>query len=136
MNKNNYYSTDYLELKKSPLTPPNYVFGIVWPILYTMMGISALLVFNKCNKLCLPLVVFMIHLFFNLIWTYLFINIKNKLIALVDLFAVLTLAIYCLIEFRKYSVLASNLLVPYVLWLSFAGYLNIYIVLNNSNNSK
>ena len=61
MNKNNYYSTDYLELKKSPLTPPNYVFGIVWPILYTMMGISALLVFNKCNKLCLPLIVFMIH---------------------------------------------------------------------------
>jgi len=132
MNKNNYYSTDYLELKKSPLTPPNYVFGIMWSILYTMMGISALLVFNKCKKPCFPLVFFMIHLFFNLIWTYLFINIKNKIVAFLDLLLILGLALYCLIEFRKYSVFASNLLVPYVLWLLFAGYLNLYIILNNS----
>ena len=127
----NYYSKDYLKLKKSSLTPPNYVFGIVWPILYTFMSISFYIIYTKCNKVCFPLKIYMFHIILNLIWTYLFINIENKLIALIDIIIMIGLLIYCMIVFRKYSILASNILIPYLIWLCFATYLNLYIVVNN-----
>ena len=127
----NYYSKDYLKLKKSTLTPPNYVFGIVWPILYTFMSISFYIIYTKCNKVCFPLKTYMFHIILNLIWTYLFINIENKLIALIDIIIMIGLLIYCMIVFRKYSILASNILIPYLIWLCFATYLNLYIVVNN-----
>lgn len=131
-NMNNYYNSDnYLKINKSSLTPPNYVFGIVWPILYILMGISFFMVYNKCKSMCFPLQVFLVHMGFNLIWTYLFIKYKNKLVALIDIIIMIALLVYCLIKFRKYSVLASNILVPYLLWLCFATYLNVYIVINN-----
>lgn len=128
---NNYYNTDYIKLNKSKLTPPNYVFGIVWPILYMVMAISFGIIYQKCNKLCFPLKIFMVHILFNIIWTYLFINFKNKLIALIDIIIMIFLLIYCMLEFRKYSILASNILIPYLIWLGFATYLNLYIVVNN-----
>lgn len=128
---NNYYNTDYIKLNKSKLTPPNYVFGIVWPILYMLMAISFGIIYQKCNKLCFPLKIFMVHILFNIIWTYLFINFKNKLIALIDIVIMICLLIYCILEFRTYSILASNILIPYLIWLGFATYLNLYIVLNN-----
>jgi benzodiazapine receptor len=131
-NMNNYYNSDnYLKINKSSLTPPNYVFGIVWPILYILMGISFFMVYNRCKSVCFPLQVFLVHMVFNLIWTYLFIKYKNKLVALVDIIIMIALLVYCVIEFRKYSVLASNILLPYLLWLCFATYLNVYIVINN-----
>ena len=131
-NMNNYYNSDnYLKINKSSLTPPNYVFGIVWPILYILMGISFFMVYNKCKSMCFPLQVFLVHMGFNLIWTYLFFKYKNKLVALIDIIIMIALLVYCLIKFRKYSVLASNILAPYLLWLCFATYLNVYIVINN-----
>jgi len=131
-NMNNYYNSDnYLKINKSSLTPPNYVFGIVWPILYILMGVSFFMVYNKCKSMCFPLQVFLVHMGFNLIWTYLFIKYKNKLVALIDIIIMIALLVYCLIKFRKYSVLASNILLPYLLWLCFATYLNVYIVINN-----
>jgi translocator protein len=129
-----YYKTKkYTKLKKSPLSPPNYVFGIVWPILYLLMSVSFFIILkkNKYSFNSIPLIVFIIHLFFNFIWTYLFQNYKNKMIALTDLSIVILLTIYVIIEFYKIDKLASYLLIPYILWLCFAFYLNLFIVINN-----
>ena len=130
----NYYkTTKYTKLKKSPLSPPNYVFGIVWPILYLLMSVSFFIILkiNKYSFNSIPLIIFIIHLFFNFIWTYLFQNYKNKMIALIDLLIVILLTIYIIIEFYKINKLASYLLIPYIIWLCFAFYLNLFIVINN-----
>ena len=130
----NYYkTTKYTKLKKSPLSPPNYVFGIVWPILYLLMTVSFFIILkiNKYSFNSIPLIIFIIHLFFNFIWTYLFQNYKNKMIALTDLLIVILLTIYIIIEFYKINKLASYLLIPYIIWLCFAFYLNLFIVINN-----
>ena len=130
----NYYkTTKYTKLKKSPLSPPNYVFGIVWPILYLLMSVSFFIILkiNKYSFNSIPIIIFIIHLFFNFIWTYLFQNYKNKMIALTDLSIVILLTIYIIIEFYKKNKLASYLLIPYIIWLCFAFYLNLFIVINN-----
>ena len=130
----NYYKKkEYTQLKKSPLTPPNYLFGIVWPILYLLMAISLFIILkiNKYSFNSIPIIIFIIHLFFNFIWTYLFQNYKNKMIALADLLIVILLTIYIIIEFYKINKLASYLLIPYIIWLCFAFYLNLFIVINN-----
>ena len=130
--ENYYNSNKYLKLKKSELTPPNYVFGIVWPILYLLLAISFLIIFfeNK-KKINLGLIIFIIHLIFNFIWTYLFINFKDKRIALVDLIIVLVLIVFSFYEFLKINTFGALLLLPYILWLCFALYLNLFIVINN-----
>lgn len=131
--KNYYNSKPYLDLKKSNLTPPNYVFGIVWPILYTLIGISIFIIYkaNKYSFNNLPLILFIIHLFFNSIWTYLFINYKNKIYALIDLSIVILLTAYCTIQFYKINKTASLILLPYLIWICFAFYLNLFIVIKN-----
>ena len=130
---NNYYNSNkYSNIKKSKLTPPNYVFGIVWPILYLLLGISFLIIFFENKQvLNIGLIVFLIHLFFNFIWTYLFINYDDKRIALIDLIIVLILIIYCFSEFIQINKIGGLLLVPYIIWLCFAFYLNLFIVINN-----
>ena len=131
---NNYYNSQkYDNLKKSPLTPPNYVFGIVWPILYLLMAISFFLILHNSNNSNNNYIIyiFFINLFFNFIWTYLFINFKDKKVALIDLIIVLILICYCFKEFIKINKIAAYILLPYMIWLCFALYLNIYIVINN-----
>ena len=80
---NNWYST----LKKAPWTPPNYVFGIIWPILYLLMGISFLIVIldKKCYPYCAPITYFLVQLVLNLSWTTIFFRLKQPLIALIDM---------------------------------------------------
>jgi tryptophan-rich sensory protein len=128
-----YNKTWYKNLNQSSLTPPNYVFGIVWPFLYFLMFTALLLVWtnNKCYPYCFPITLFVIHLFFNLIWTTLFFKWKMIRLALFDLIMVLLLAFVTFLHFYNINKKAGYLFIPYLLWLSFALYLNIHIVLNN-----
>ena len=123
----------YKNLNKSKLTPPSWIFGVVWPILYILMAISFYIVYvNKlCVDFCVPLVYFMIQLFFNLIWTKLFFSLKKPVLALIDIILILIFTLITYHKFNKISKTASLLLLPYIIWLSFALYLNIYIVLYN-----
>ena len=127
-------NTWYKNLNKSKLTPPNWIFGAVWPILYCLMGISFFkLWFNdKCVGFCTPLIIFLIQLFFNLIWTRLFFVEQNPLLALLDISVILILTLISIIKFNKIDTIASYLLIPYILWLIFASYLSydIYIINN------
>ena len=123
----------YKSLNKAPWTPPSYVFGIVWPILYVLMGISFLLVWKnkKCFPYCSPLTYFLIQLGFNLIWTTLFFVMKKPLLALLDICLIIYFAIKTYNRFIKIDRLAAYLLVPYLLWLLLAFSMNFYIVLMN-----
>ena len=115
----------YLLLNKSELNPPSYVFGIVWPILYILMMISAFLSYQKIFS------IFIIQLFFNAAWSWLFFRFQMPLIALLDIYLLIVLNIYILNLMYKENKLAFLLFIPYVFWISFASYLNLFIVINN-----
>ena len=115
----------YLLLNKSKLNPPGYVFGIVWPILYILMMVSAFLAHKKIFS------IFIIQLFFNAAWSWLFFRFQMPLIALLDIYLLIALNIYILNLMYKENKLAFFLFIPYVVWISFASYLNLFIVINN-----
>ena len=115
----------YLLLNKSELNPPSYVFGIVWPILYILMMVSAFLAHKKIFS------IFIIQLFFNAAWSWLFFRFQMPLIALLDIYLLIAINIYILNLMYKENKLAFFLFIPYVIWISFASYLNLFIVINN-----
>ena len=115
----------YQGLIKSDLNPPGYVFGIVWPILYLLMSISAYRNFDSIARL------FFIQLFFNTIWSWLFFFYQLPFIALLNIWLLIFLNINILMVLAKRDKLSTVLYLPYVIWLLFASYLNLFIVINN-----
>ena len=117
--------TWYLGLVKSNLNPPGYVFGIVWPILYLLMGITIWRTYSVIKNL------FYVQLFLNAIWSWLFFSFHLPLIALLDIWLLIFINIKILLLISKEDKLAAFLFAPYIMWLFFASYLNLYIVINN-----
>ena len=115
----------YQGLIKSDLNPPGYVFGIVWPILYLLMGITAWRTFEIIKNL------FYVQLFLNAIWSWLFFSFHLPLISLIDIWLLIYININIVYKVLKIDKLAGLLYVPYILWLLFASYLNLFIVINN-----
>ena len=115
----------YQTLIKSPLNPPGYVFGIVWPILYLLMSISAFRTFNETKNL------FLIQLLFNALWSWLFFAFQMPLVALLNIWLLIYLNIKINLKMFYIDKLSGLLFIPYVLWLFFASYLNLFIVFNN-----
>ena len=115
----------YQSLTKSELNPPGYVFGIVWPILYLLMGITAWRTFETIKNL------FYIQLFFNAIWSWLFFSFHLPVISLIDIWLLIFINIKILFMILKQDKIAAFLYTPYIVWLLFASYLNLFIVLNN-----
>ena len=115
----------YQALIKSPLNPPGYVFGIVWPILYLLMSICAFRTFNETKNL------FLIQLLFNALWSWLFFAFQMPLVALLNIWLLIYLNIKINLKMFYVDKLSGLLFIPYVLWLFFASYLNLFIVLNN-----
>jgi benzodiazapine receptor len=115
----------YQTLIKSPLNPPGYVFGIVWPILYLLMSISAFRTFNETKNL------FLIQLLFNALWSWLFFAFQMPFVALLNIWLLIYLNIKINLNMFHQDKLSGLLFIPYVLWLFFASYLNLFIVINN-----
>jgi tryptophan-rich sensory protein len=115
----------YLLLNKSELNPPSYIFGVVWPILYILMMVSAFLAHKKIFS------IFITQLFFNAAWSWLFFRFQMPLIALLDIYLLIAINIYILNLMYKENKIAFFLFIPYVVWISFASYLNLFIVINN-----
>jgi benzodiazapine receptor len=116
----------YAALRRPALTPPNWIFGPVWTVLYLLMGIAAGLVIRQAGwRRSIPAIgLFLLQLALNAAWSYLFFGLKQPGAALVDI-GLLWLAIGATIfVFARWSKLAAALLVPYWLWVSFASYLN------------
>jgi benzodiazapine receptor len=115
----------YQALIKSQLNPPGYIFGIVWPILYLLMSISAFRTFDETKNL------FLIQLLFNALWSWLFFAFKMPVLALLNIWLLIYLNTKINIKMFSQDKLSGLLFIPYVLWLLFASYLNLFIVINN-----
>ena len=136
--RNKYDKDWYKNLNKSKLTPPDYVFGIVWSFLYLFMFIAFLLVVLETKKsnydkkiFNLSVTFFSIQLFFNLAWTQLFFRMKNPKGSLIDIILTIKFTALTIYYFYQINYIAAALLVPYFIWISFASYLNLHIVLKN-----
>ena len=115
----------YEELVKSPFNPPGYVFGIVWPILYLLMGIVSFLAAVKIWKL------FIIQLALNAAWSWIFFYYQLPIIALLDIALLMLVNAMILNNLKSFSRALFLLYLPYMLWLCFAAFLNISIIYLN-----
>ena len=119
---------------KPPLSPPGWLFPVVWTILYTLMGIAVYLVVtsNATQKdKRTALTIYGVQLFFNFLWSIIFFNREDFLFAFIWLVALWALIIANIILFYRISKPAGIMLIPYLLWVTFAGYLNFAIYLLN-----
>ena len=126
--------TWYQYLNKPFFSPPNLVFGPVWTMLYFLMGVAAYMVWIKDlreKQVKSALSFFIAQLVLNFFWSILFFGLHSPILGLIDILALWTLALITIIKFYKISKTASYLLIPYLLWVSFASLLNLSIVLLN-----
>lgn len=122
----------YQTITKPLLSPPSIVFPVVWTILYIMIGISAAIIYqNEKDLLSRPFIIYYIQLFLNFFWSFIFFNMQNYLLAFIWLLMLLISIIIMIFEFYQINKLAAILLIPYLLWVLFAGYLNLSIYLLN-----
>jgi tryptophan-rich sensory protein len=111
------------------MTPPPLVFPLAWTLLYLLMGLAAWLVWRAGGRA--PLALWGVQLAVNLAWSYLFFYLRDPLLGLFDILLLLPLIAATALWFRRWSPLASWLLLPYLAWTAFAAYLNLTIVLLN-----
>jgi len=121
----------YADLQKPAFSPPNWVFGPVWITLYTLMGISLYLVWNKKKNVKIPLTLFFTQLILNSIWSIIFFGLQNPFYALIEIIILWIMILVTIIRFYKISKKASLLLLPYIIWVSVATILNYYIWILN-----
>ena len=124
---NVYINSDdwYTSLIKSSLNPPSFVFGIVWPILYVLMGIIAYKLAHKIAP------IFIMQLVLNAAWSWIFFYFHAPFIALLDIGLLIYLNQRILMIIKKESGALYFLYLPYILWLLFAAFLNASIVFLN-----
>ncbi len=120
-------------INKPPLSPPAWLFPVVWTILYVLMGIASYLVYTseRSKRVSTALKVYGLQLFFNFFWSIIFFNIGNYLLAFIWLIALWLLILLTNRLFDKISETAGYLMLPYLVWVTFAGYLNWGIYLLN-----
>lgn len=116
----------YAGLNKPFFTPPNYLFGPVWTFLYFSMGLAAWLAWlKKVPAVKSALTLFFIQLALNAIWTPLFFGLHWLLIAYIEIIVLWIFIIWTMIRFWRLDRTAGMLLVPYLLWVSYASFLNL-----------
>jgi len=124
----------YQALNKAPGTPPAFVFGVVWPTLYTLMAISACMVWREAGswkRADMALGLFFWQLLPNLGWSFLFFRYHLPGLALIDIVILWVMVALMTYEFHRHSVVAAQLQYPYLAWLTFAAYLNAWAVFAN-----
>ncbi len=129
---NNLYPWFSLLIKPS-FSPPSWIFSPVWTVLYILMGISLYLIsksYNSKDKIR-GIVFFSIQLFLNGLWSIVFFGLHQILLAFVVIIALLAFIILSIVQFYKISKLAAYILIPYLLWVSFASVLNFSLYLLN-----
>lgn len=119
---------------KPPLSPPGWIFPVVWTILYVLMGIASYLVkIDKGSKTASDsaLAIYAVQLFFNFFWSIIFFNLEAYLFAFIWLMVLWVLIIWTTVAFYKINKTAGFLMIPYLLWVTFAAYLNLGIYILN-----
>jgi len=124
----------YATLNKPPFTPPSAVFAPVWTALYLFMGISLFLVWRADKDILrrkTALTVFALQLALNTFWSVLFFGLRSPLAGLIDIACLWAAIVLTIVLFFRISKTAAWLLVPYLLWVSFATLLNASILARN-----
>ena len=123
----------YDTLNRPPLSPPMWLFPVVWSVLFILMGVSSAMVYVKKNETDVSgaLKIYGLQLIVNFFWSIIFFNMRAYLFAVVWLALLWILILIMIISFRKIKPLAGYLQIPYLVWVSFALYLTIMIYLLN-----
>lgn len=121
---------DYSLIEKPPLSPPKLAFPIAWSILYLLIGISYYLYRKKdYNKQTIKL--YYTGLLFNALWSIIFFVLKLRLISIIWIIALVILTILLFISYKKQNKISAYLLIPYLIWLIYATYINIGVYILN-----
>jgi benzodiazapine receptor len=122
--------TWYASLQKPAFAPPNWVFAPVWTTLFLLMGIAAYLVWKRGlakKEVRIALGLFLFQLVLNIFWSFLFFGLQNPLAAFVEIIVLWLAILLTLVSFYRISKPAGLLLLPYLIWVSFAAFLNFQI---------
>jgi translocator protein len=123
-------ATWYVGLQKPVFSPPNWLFGPAWVTLYFLMGLSVYIIWSKVDSfqqirgVKLALWIFWVHLFFNAVWSIIFFGMRNPALAFADIIIIWIFIVILIVKFWNIRKTAAYLLIPYLLWVSFASVLN------------
>lgn len=122
-------TSGWYESVKPSITPPNYIFPIVWTILFIMIGVSIYFAWISAKKSKKKTIatLFAINLILNVLWSFLFFGLKNPIFAFFELIFLWLSILILVIQLYKINKTSSWLLIPYLIWVSFAGILNFLI---------
>jgi len=122
----------YAELEKPSFNPPSWVFGPVWTVLYILMGVAFYFLWLHKDTISKKLqILFVIQLCLNALWSALFFFVHNPLIAYIDIILMWIMIVALIFDTRKIDRKISWLLVPYLVWVTFASFLNLAIFILN-----
>ncbi len=127
--------TMFYMVNKPPLSPPGWLFPVVWTILYILMGIASYIIYQQGKDredVKSALSFYLVQLAFNFFWTIIFFNYESYLFAFLWLIILWGLILITILKFHKISPVAAYLMIPYLIWVTFAGYLNLSIYMLNS----
>ncbi len=130
----NSVDTWYSTIIRPDLAPPNWIFGPVWTTLFLLMGISLFLVWKKgiqSRESKIAVSVFVVQLILNTLWSVIFFGLHNPGLAFAEIILLWTSILISIILFYRISKIAAYLLIPYILWVSFAAFLNYSIWILN-----
>lgn len=125
---------DFAALEQPPLSPPGWLFPVVWTVLFLLMGLASYLVVTANEEqetINRALTVYGVQLAVNFFWSILFFNLKAYLFAFLWLILLWALIAVTVSRFARIRPVAGWLMIPYLLWVTFAGYLNLGIYLLN-----
>lgn len=116
----------YVTLNKPSWNPPNWLFGPVWTVLYAMMAVAAWMVWRRAGTQggSTALIMFVVQLMLNVLWSVFFFGLRNPALALAEIVLLWFAIAATTYMFWKIRPLAGQLFVPYLLWVSFAAFLN------------
>lgn len=122
----------YEQLKQPPLAPPSFLFPIVWTILYLLLGVSFYLIQTTSSPFTsTATLLYLTQIVLNFLWAPVFFSLQNTLLAFFILILLWVVVFQMIRAFYRISPLSAWLQVPYLLWLTFAGYLNLSVLLLN-----
>lgn len=126
----------YSLLLKPGFNPPNWLFGPVWTLLYLLMGIAAFLIWRQGlekKEIRFSLLIFIFQLALNLFWSFIFFTLKSPAIAFTEIISLWFAILATTLAFYQISKPAAYLLIPYIIWVSFAAFLNYNIWMLNKD---
>ncbi len=124
----------YSKINQPPLSPPGWLFPVAWTILYLLMGISLYLIWNNStdyNFKKVAFILFSVQLILNFIWSLVFFNSRQFTAAFIILIFMFIFTLFMTLRFYKINKISAFLQIPYILWLTFAAYLNYAICVLN-----